>query len=156
MTREEFESILEEAFLEGYNNAYEEIEEILDEDYIDIEDDYEVYDENLTDYQKYDIRREYEKYKKAHPDLTKKELSSVLRRATAFCAKRTNEKMADKADDYIHSRQVDEDDLKFLNDFKKGKLRAAERMKNAHDRYYEKENRNHWLNKLKKETLYDE
>ena len=46
MTREEFESILEEAFLEGYNNAYEEIEEILDEDYIDIEDDYEVYDED--------------------------------------------------------------------------------------------------------------
>ena len=45
MTREEFESILEEAFLEGYNNAIDEIEEILDEDYIDIEDDYEVYDE---------------------------------------------------------------------------------------------------------------
>jgi hypothetical protein len=46
MTREEFESILEEAFLEGYNNAIDEIEEILDEDYIDIEDDYEVYDED--------------------------------------------------------------------------------------------------------------
>ena len=45
MTREEFESILEEAFLEGYNNAYEEIEEILDEDYIDIEDDMDSYNE---------------------------------------------------------------------------------------------------------------
>ena len=46
MTREEFESILEEAFLEGYNNAIDEIEEILDEDYIDIEDDYGYYTES--------------------------------------------------------------------------------------------------------------
>ena len=42
MTRDEFESILEEAFMEGYNNAYEEVEEAINEayeedDYIDIE-----------------------------------------------------------------------------------------------------------------------
>ena len=65
MTREEFESILEEAFLEGYNNAYEEIEEILDEDYIDIEDDYEVYDEALTPENKAKIRDFVKTYKDA-------------------------------------------------------------------------------------------
>ena len=68
MTREEFESILEEAFLEGYNNAYEEIEEILDEDYIDIEDDYEVYDEARNDTE-YDNARK--KVYRAGRDLAK-------------------------------------------------------------------------------------
>ena len=39
MTRDEFEALLEEAFIEGYNNAYDEIEEVLNEDYIEIEDE---------------------------------------------------------------------------------------------------------------------
>ena len=68
MTREEFESILEEAFLEGYNNAYDEIEEYLNEDYIDIDDDYEVYDEARDDTE-YDNARK--KVYRAGRDLAK-------------------------------------------------------------------------------------
>ena len=47
MTREEFESILEECFIEGYNSALEDIEEdILDEEAYDLEKDYDYYTEN--------------------------------------------------------------------------------------------------------------
>ena len=42
MTRDEFDALLEEAFIEGYNNA---MDEIFDEDYIDIEDDMDSYNE---------------------------------------------------------------------------------------------------------------
>ncbi len=46
MTREEFESILEEYFIEGYNSALEDIEEdILDEEAYDLERDYDYYTE---------------------------------------------------------------------------------------------------------------
>ena len=46
MTREEFESILEECFIEGYNTAIEDIQEdILDEEAYDLEDEYEYYTE---------------------------------------------------------------------------------------------------------------
>jgi len=46
MTREEFESILEEAYIEGYNTAIEDIQEdILDEKAYDLEDEYEYYNE---------------------------------------------------------------------------------------------------------------
>ena len=47
MTRDEFESILEEAYIEGYNSALEDIQEdILDEEAFDLEDDYEYYTED--------------------------------------------------------------------------------------------------------------
>ena len=43
MTREEFESILEEAYIEGYNSAIEDIQEdILDEEAYDLEGEYEI------------------------------------------------------------------------------------------------------------------
>ena len=46
MTREEFESILEEAYIEGYNTAIEDIQEdILDEEAYDLENEYEYYTE---------------------------------------------------------------------------------------------------------------
>ena len=46
MTREEFESILEECFIEGYNSALEDIQEdILDEEAYDLERDYDYYTE---------------------------------------------------------------------------------------------------------------
>ena len=47
MTREEFESILEEVYIEGYNTAIEDIQEdILDEEAYDLENEYEVYAES--------------------------------------------------------------------------------------------------------------
>jgi hypothetical protein len=47
MTREEFESILEEAYIEGYNTAIEDIQEdILDEEAFDLENEYEYYTES--------------------------------------------------------------------------------------------------------------
>ncbi len=47
MTRDEFESILEEAYIEGYNSALEDIQEdILDEEAFDLEDDYDYYTES--------------------------------------------------------------------------------------------------------------
>ena len=47
MTREEFESILEEAYIEGYNSALEDIQEdILDEESYDLEGEYEYYTES--------------------------------------------------------------------------------------------------------------
>ena len=47
MTREEFESILEEAFMAGYNDA---IDEIFEEDNtFDLEDEYNVFCEKVTD-----------------------------------------------------------------------------------------------------------
>lgn len=47
MTREEFEYILEEAYIEGYNTALEDIEEdILDEEAYDLEGEYEYYTES--------------------------------------------------------------------------------------------------------------
>ncbi len=49
MTREEFESILEEAYIEGYNNAISDIQEdILDEEAYDLEGDYDYYTETKT------------------------------------------------------------------------------------------------------------
>ena len=49
MTREEFESILEEAYIEGYNTAIEDIQEdILDEEAYDLENEYEVYAEGYN------------------------------------------------------------------------------------------------------------
>jgi len=46
MTREEFESILEEAYIEGYNTAIEDIQEdILDEEAYDLEGEYDYYTE---------------------------------------------------------------------------------------------------------------
>ena len=46
MTREEFESILEEAYIEGYNSALEDVQEdILDEEAFDLERDYDYYTE---------------------------------------------------------------------------------------------------------------
>lgn len=51
MTREEFESILEEVFEEGYNQAIDDLEqEIANEetyDLTDFEDDYDYYDEGI-------------------------------------------------------------------------------------------------------------
>lgn len=44
LSKEEFENILEECFMEGYNSALEEIFN-ESEDYIDSKDDYDVYDE---------------------------------------------------------------------------------------------------------------
>ena len=47
MTRDEFESILEEAYIEGYNSALEDIQEdILDEEAYDLERDYDYYSED--------------------------------------------------------------------------------------------------------------
>jgi hypothetical protein len=47
MTREEFESILEEAYIEGYNTAIEDIQEdILDEEAFDLEGEYDYYTES--------------------------------------------------------------------------------------------------------------
>ena len=47
MTREEFESILEEAYIDGYNSAIEDIQEdILNEEAYDLERDYEYYNES--------------------------------------------------------------------------------------------------------------
>ena len=50
MTREEFESILEEAYIEGYNTAIEDIQEdILDEEAYDLENEYDYYTETRDD-----------------------------------------------------------------------------------------------------------
>ena len=50
MTREEFESILEEAYIEGYNTAIEDIQEdILDEEAYDLEGEYDYYTEGIGD-----------------------------------------------------------------------------------------------------------
>jgi len=47
MTREEFESILEEAYMEGYNTAISDIQEdILDEEAYDLEGEYDYYTES--------------------------------------------------------------------------------------------------------------
>jgi hypothetical protein len=47
MTREEFESILEEAYNDGYNQAIEDIQEdILDEEAFDLEGEYNYYTES--------------------------------------------------------------------------------------------------------------
>ena len=47
MTREEFESILEEAYIEGYNTAISDIQEdILDEEAYDLEGEYDYYTES--------------------------------------------------------------------------------------------------------------
>ena len=47
MTREEFESILEEAYIEGYNSAIEDIQEdILNEEAYDLEGEYDYYTES--------------------------------------------------------------------------------------------------------------
>ena len=46
MTRDEFESILEEVYMEGYNSALEDIQEdILDEEAYDLENEYNYYTE---------------------------------------------------------------------------------------------------------------
>ena len=48
MTREEFASILEEAYIEGYNTAIEDIQEdILNEEAYDLEGEYKVYCEKV-------------------------------------------------------------------------------------------------------------
>jgi hypothetical protein len=65
MTREEFESILEEAYIEGYNTALEDIQEdILDEEAYDLEGEYEYYTEAKDDTE-YDNARKGA-YKVAH------------------------------------------------------------------------------------------
>ena len=63
MTRDEFESILEEAYIEGYNSL---IDEIFDEsDDIEDEDSYESYNEAITPENKAKIRDYIKAYKNA-------------------------------------------------------------------------------------------
>ena len=70
MTREEFESILEEAYIEGYNTAIEDIQEdILDEEAYDLENEYGYYNEARMDREGADnVAKNYlSKYKKDNP-----------------------------------------------------------------------------------------
>ena len=69
LSREEFESILEECFIEGYNSALEDIEEdILDEEAFDLEREYnKVFQEKLDENDKLDIRKKLKIFE--HPDL---------------------------------------------------------------------------------------
>jgi len=74
MTREEFESILEEAYIEGYNTAIEDIQEdILDEEAYDLEGEYENYTEawKPNEFIDYKAQREYNKSGKNFEDLGK-------------------------------------------------------------------------------------
>ena len=59
MTREEFESLLEEAFIEGYNSVIEEIEEeVYDESKFDLEEEMDAYSEANDD-------TKFDKFRKA-------------------------------------------------------------------------------------------
>ena len=74
MTRDEFESILEEVFEEGYNQAIFDIQEdILDEEAYDLEDEYEYYNEawKPNEFIDYKAQREYTKSGKKFADLGK-------------------------------------------------------------------------------------
>ena len=120
MTREEFESILEEAFIEGYNNAYEEIEEILDEDYIDIEDDMDSYNEEQDGHPRTlrgtgihmlpkgaykafkDSRKEYIKANNYADDINKYPRNSQIRREKFKKWKKQALKAIDVSDDYMN------------------------------------------------------
>ena len=81
MTREEFESLLEEAFIEGYNNAMDEVEEILNEDYIDIEDDIDSYNEESGHHRNYERKFPIGGFKHAHTKDLGKRLAKEARKA---------------------------------------------------------------------------
>lgn len=62
MTREEFESILKEVYIEGYNTAIEDIQEdILDEEAFDLEREYEYYTEGVIADTKTNIKTWYKR-----------------------------------------------------------------------------------------------
>ena len=61
MTREEFESILEEAFIEGYNDAMEEIFE--EESSFDLEEEMDSYNESSKN-----VRNQMKKYREINKD----------------------------------------------------------------------------------------
>ena len=117
MTREEFEALLEEAFIEGYNNAYEEIEEILDEDYIDIEDNMDSYNEEQD----------------GHPRTLRGTGIHMLPKGT-YKAFKDSRKAFIKADDYIKDFEKYPRGSKIRNEkFRKWKKQALKSIKSSDD-----------------------
>jgi len=78
LSREEFESILEEAYIEGYNTALEDIQEdILDEEAFDLEGDYKVYTEKVREDARSEANKKLKEYSKKD-DPRRKTLARLL------------------------------------------------------------------------------
>ena len=130
MTRDEFESILEEAYIEGYNTAIEDIQEdILDEEAFDLEGDYDYYTEdahprslrgtgihNLVKGGLGALRKTQRDHKKAK-DLHNKYLNAIIgddsnrisARKKSYKANREANKSLTKYNNLVHSSpEVDE------------------------------------------------
>ena len=154
MTKKEFESLLEEAFLEGYNDA---MEEIFSEDAsFDLEDEMDNYNENMSDTDKVNIKNDYKRYKQDNPNAKPKELSHYLRYRVADKAWQTN---ADMANAYrklrIGMSDDDEDSngYKNLGKLEKDKAKASNRMYNPKNKYHDKTNVDRWKRKVREAIL---
>ena len=154
MTREEFESILEEAYNDGYNQAIEDIQEdILDEEAFDLEGEYNYYSETLSEGDKLNVKKLVagfdSRFKKVpmSDKLKKKMRSNFLRTSVATLASERNNKIANDLRSAAKQRWKDNNDDEYdssdyknsyLGKFATGKQRAAARMYASKNKYTNK------------------
>ena len=146
MTREEFESILEEAYIEGYNTAIEDIQEdILDEEAYDLEGEYEYYTETLSKGDKHEIKNAMKRFDydmKDIPDKLKKPLrNNYLRRNVAAFSSDRNREMGydleDEAKKYqkLNTGNTKDYDKTYLGKLANQKYKASKRMDKSFNKY---------------------
>ena len=142
MTREEFESILEEAYIEGYNTALEDIQEdILDEEAYDLEGEYEYYTESLSNKDKLKVKEfENSEYAKQLKSEDPKQFEFLKRSKIATLAANRNTELAEKAkqDEERTNKYFPGVSTKSYIDRRNQKINASKRMIKSAKRYHDK------------------
>ena len=140
MTRDEFNEILEEIFIEGYNNALEDIEQIiLDEEAYDLEEDYNYFVEQfLLEHTPYHRKAFIRGVLDSVPEDERKEVAKALVRKLGtnkyIKDKDRNRKGENLLDNYVNKHGTDSKArVKYATAITNGVKRALNSEKEAND-----------------------